>query len=83
MLTANLKFRIKIMFLFFSFLFSKQISKDTLVENNYVPIKHKQISFVSNGGKFKLYTVLNGLLFLTPTQPRISFERTIVSCDVS
>jgi hypothetical protein len=27
-------------------------------------IKHKQI-FVSNSGKFKLYTVLNGLLFPT------------------
>jgi hypothetical protein len=33
------------------------------------------MSFVTNGGKFKLYTVLNGLLFPTPTQPRISFER--------
>jgi hypothetical protein len=33
------------------------------------------MSFVSNGGKFKLYTVLNGLIFPTPTQPRISFER--------
>jgi hypothetical protein len=44
---------------------------------NYVPIKHKQMSFVSNGGKFKLYTVLNGLIFPTPTQPRISFERAI------
>jgi hypothetical protein len=45
---------------------------------NYVPIKHKQMSFVVNGGKFKLYTVLNGLIFPTPTQPRISFERVIV-----
>jgi hypothetical protein len=44
---------------------------------NYVPIKHKQMSFASNGGKFKLYTVLNGLFFPTPTQPRISFERAI------
>jgi hypothetical protein len=44
---------------------------------NYVTIKHKHMSFVSNGGKFKLYTVLNGLLFPTPTQPRISFERMI------
>jgi hypothetical protein len=46
---------------------------------NYVPIKHKhkQMSFVSNGGKFKLYTVLNGLIFLKPTQPRISFEHAI------
>jgi hypothetical protein len=44
---------------------------------NYVPIKHKQMSFVSNGGKFKLYTVLNGLLFPIPTQPWISFERQI------
>jgi hypothetical protein len=45
---------------------------------NYVPIKHKQMSFVSKGGKFKLYTVLNGLSFPRPTQPRISFERPIV-----
>jgi hypothetical protein len=36
------------------------------------------MSFVSNGGKFKLYTVLDGLIFPTPTQPRISFEHTIV-----
>jgi hypothetical protein len=35
------------------------------------------MSFVSNCGKFKLYTVLNGLLFPTPTHPRISFERAI------
>jgi hypothetical protein len=46
---------------------------------NYVPIKHKQMSFVSNGGKFKLYTVLNDLFFPTLTQPRILFERAI-SC---
>jgi hypothetical protein len=32
---------------------------------------------MSNGGKFKLFTVLNGLIFPTPTQPRISFERPI------
>jgi hypothetical protein len=32
------------------------------------------MSFVSDGGKFKLYTVLNGLIFPTPTQPRISFD---------
>jgi hypothetical protein len=44
---------------------------------NYVAIKHKQMSFVSNGGKFKLYTVLDGLIFPTPTHPRISFEREI------
>jgi hypothetical protein len=44
----------------------------------YVAIKHKQMSFMSNGGKFKLYSVLNGLLFLTPIQPRISFERMIL-----
>jgi hypothetical protein len=44
---------------------------------DYVPIKHKQMSFVSNGAKFKLYTVLNGLIFSTPTQPRISFERAL------
>jgi hypothetical protein len=36
------------------------------------------MSFVSNGGKFKLCTVLNGLIFPTPTQPRISFERPIL-----
>jgi hypothetical protein len=47
---------------------------------NYVPIKHKQMSFVSNGGKFKLYIVLKGLIFPTPTQPRILFERAI-SCE--
>jgi hypothetical protein len=35
---------------------------------------------MSNGGKFKLYTVLNGLIFPTPTQPRISFERAIYLC---
>jgi hypothetical protein len=35
------------------------------------------MSFVSNGGKFKLYTVLNGLIFPTPFQPRISSERAI------
>jgi hypothetical protein len=46
---------------------------------NHVPIKHKQVSFVSNGGKFKLYTIPNGLLFSTPTQPMISFERMIFS----
>jgi hypothetical protein len=27
---------------------------------------------MSNGGKFKLYTVLNGLIFPKPIQPRIS-----------
>jgi hypothetical protein len=42
--------------------------------------KPKQMSFVSNGGKFKLYTVLKGLIFPAPTQPRISFERAIVLC---
>jgi hypothetical protein len=35
------------------------------------------MSFVSNGGKFKLYTVLNGLIFPTPTHLTISFEREI------
>jgi hypothetical protein len=35
------------------------------------------MSFVSNGGKFKLYSVLNGLIFPVPTQLRISFERAI------
>jgi hypothetical protein len=32
------------------------------------------MSSVSNGGKFKFYTVLNGLIFPTLPQPRISFE---------
>jgi hypothetical protein len=40
------------------------------------------MSFVSNGGKFKLYTVLDGLIFSTPTQPRISFERAIYAKTV-
>jgi hypothetical protein len=44
---------------------------------NYVPIKHKEMSFVSNGGKFKLYAVLNNLIFPTPTQLTIIFERAI------
>jgi hypothetical protein len=35
------------------------------------------MSFMSNGGKFKLYTVLNDLIFPTATQPRISLERAI------
>jgi hypothetical protein len=42
---------------------------------NYVLIKHKQMSFVSKRGKFKLYTVLNGLVFPTPAQLTIhSFQ---------
>jgi hypothetical protein len=40
------------------------------------------MSFVSDGGKFKLYTVLNDLIFPTPTQPRILFERTIGAYNV-
>jgi hypothetical protein len=56
---------------------NKQISLLKTNMFNYVPIKHKQMSFVSNGGKFKLYTVLNDLIFPTPTQPRILFERAI------
>jgi hypothetical protein len=36
------------------------------------------MSFVSNGGKFKLYAVLSGLIFPTPTQLKISFERAIL-----
>jgi hypothetical protein len=43
---------------------------------NYVPIKRKQMSFVSNGGKFKLYPVLNGLFFSTPIQLNLK----ILSC---
>jgi hypothetical protein len=40
-------------------------------------MKDKQMSFVSNVGKFKLYSVPNGLLFSTPTQLRFLFERMI------
>jgi hypothetical protein len=48
---------------------------------NYVPIKHKQMSFVSNGGKFKLYTVLNGLIFSTPTQPGFHLNARYMCCN--
>jgi hypothetical protein len=41
------------------------------------------MSFLSSGGKFKVYTVLNGLIFPTPTQPGISFERAIDSSFVT
>jgi hypothetical protein len=37
----------------------------------------KQMSFVSNGGKFKLDTAPNGSVFSTATQHRFSFERMI------
>jgi hypothetical protein len=92
MLTANLKFRANKICLFLQ-RFTLKIDNLTipiLEENiyghpllktnmfNYVPIKHKQMSFLPNGGKFKFYTVLNGLIFATPTQPRISFERGIL-----
>jgi hypothetical protein len=46
---------------------------------NYVPIKHKQMSFVSNGGKFKLYTVLNGLIFSCKASSQIIYIFTILS----
>jgi hypothetical protein len=52
---------------------SKYLTGPFLLKTNmfsYVPIKHKQMSFVSNRGKFKLYAVLNGLIFPTPTQSR-------------
>jgi hypothetical protein len=32
------------------------------------------MSFVSNGGKFKLYTVLNGLIFPTPLSPGFQYK---------
>jgi hypothetical protein len=38
---------------------------------NYVPIKHKQMSFVSNGGKLKLYTLPNGFLFFNPYSAQV------------
>jgi hypothetical protein len=91
MLTANLKFINKSsgFFSFFAmFYIGNRITSDSysrskylghpLVKTNmfhYVPIKHKQLSFMSNGGIFKLYTVPNGLLFSSLTQPRFSFER--------
>jgi hypothetical protein len=78
MLTANLKFRNKKIFFFFAIFYIKnRITNDSRSQylrlpfaekKTYVPIKHKQMSFVSNGGKFKLYTVLNGLLLSTATQ---------------
>jgi hypothetical protein len=80
MLTANLKFKAKKSFFFSLFANASKYLRSPFAENkqaHYVPIKHKQMSFVSNGGKFKLYTVLNGLIFPTPTQLRISFERAI------
>jgi hypothetical protein len=43
---------------------------------NFVPIKHKQMSFVSNGGKFKLYTVY---FFQRLLMSRFSFERMILA----
>jgi hypothetical protein len=39
------------------------------------------MSFVTNGGKIKLYTFLNGLIFPMPAQLRISFERAIEYLD--
>jgi hypothetical protein len=91
MLTANLKFINKSsgFFSFFAmFYIGNRITSDSysrskylghpFVKTNmfhYVPIKHKQLSFMSNGGIFKLYTVPNGLLFSSLTQPRFSFER--------
>jgi hypothetical protein len=68
-LTANLKFINKKFVCFFL-----PLQCFTLTDNSYsrskyqstnkhVPIKHQQMSFVSNGGKFKLYTVPKGLLF--------------------
>jgi hypothetical protein len=94
MLTGNLKFRNKNNLSFFSFfaMFDIKITNDShsrskylrapFAENKHVPIKHKQMSFVSNGGKFKLYTVLNSLLFSTPTPPRISFDCMILHIRV-
>jgi hypothetical protein len=47
-------------------------------KNKHIQLcEHKQMVFVSNGGKFKHYTVPNGILFSTLTQPRFSFERMI------
>jgi hypothetical protein len=51
--------------------------EDPLLKTNvfdYLSMKHKQMLFVSNGGKFKLYTVPNGLVFSMATQPRFSFS---------
>jgi hypothetical protein len=42
------------------------------------------MSFVSNGGKFKLYTVPKILFFSPPTQPKFSFEGMIywMKCSI-
>jgi hypothetical protein len=79
MLTANLK--AFLFFPFFAMFYIKnRITNDPHPRSKYVrasfaqnkdvqscAIKHKQILFMSSGGKFKLYTVPNGLLFSTPT----------------
>jgi hypothetical protein len=80
-LNYNLNANFFLFFFFAMFYVKNRITERLLFWKqtfNYVPIKHKQMSFVSNGGKFKLYTVLNGLIFPTPIQPRISFERPIL-----
>jgi hypothetical protein len=51
MLTANLKF------------IKKKLSDFSFFVMFYIKNKHKEMSFVSNGGKFKLYTIPNCLLF--------------------
>jgi hypothetical protein len=88
MLTANLKFREPKKSFFFSFFAMFYIKNNNsysrskylralFAENKHVQLNINKISFVTNGGKLKLYTVVNGLIFPTPTQPRISFERPI------
>jgi hypothetical protein len=61
------------------FIFILYIQELNWVQNNSILLD--LMSFVSNGGKFKLKTVPNGLLFSTPTQPRISFKRMIYFSD--
>jgi hypothetical protein len=67
MLTANLKFVNRKFFCSFLSLqcFIFEIEQLTIpileahfAENNHVPINHKQMSFVSNGGKFKLFQMV-------------------------
>jgi hypothetical protein len=79
--TANLKFRAKKSFFFFLSLFYIKNSITYLTipifEAN-IFVENKHVSRLKiNGGKFKIHTVLNGLIFPTPTQPRILFERAI------
>jgi hypothetical protein len=77
--SANLKLINKKIFLFFLL----SLRCFTLKIDSYSRSKYLRTPFaknVSNGEKFKLYIVPNGLLFSTPPQSRFSFERMIYVC---